>query len=110
MRTSPRISSTFGAFFEDGFGQPRIALGFGQVEDGAGIGFAFRRGHEAFRDEGFDVFVHEVLFQRIDNGDGFAVVGDNQGLAGDDLFEASGKIVFEIGHTGCLHMARIARI
>lgn len=55
------------------------------------------------------MFIHKLLLERINNGHGFAVVGDDQGFAGDDLLEAGGEVVFQIGHTGRFHMSRIAR-
>ncbi len=38
-----------------------------------------------------------------------SLVGYDQGFAGDDLLEAGGEVFFQIGHTGCFHVAGIAR-
>lgn len=55
------------------------------------------------------MFIHEFLLQWINDSDRLAVVGDDQWFAGDDLFQTGGEVVFQIGHTGRFHMARIAR-
>ena len=109
---NPKTSSSFASFFEDSFGKAGIALGFGEGEESFGVELTSLawRSDKAFGHEGSDVFIHEFLLQGVDDGDGLAVVGDDQRLAGDDLLEAGGEVVFQIGHTGRFHMARIARI
>ena len=103
---NPRISSILATFFQDSFGEARVALGLGQGEESFDVEFSALTGRsdEAFGHKGADVVVHEFLFQRVDDGDGFAVVGNDQGFARDDLFQAGGEIIFEVGDAGCLHI------
>lgn len=50
------------------------------------------------------MFIHKILLQWIDHSDGLAVVGDDQGFAGDDGLEAGGEVVFEVGDASGLYI------